>query len=153
MKTVLERELGDVDVSKKFVHEFYTQFLETQECWTVLLTGPLGAGKTTFVQEILSCAGVEEGVTSPTFGYVKEYENALGQHFAHLDLYRMEDHAEFWARGLGDLVHDEGVNCLIEWSDKLRSEDLAALGGVVYRVELTHESGSDVRKVQVVRMD
>src|SRR3954469_26011374 len=59
----------------------------------VLVSGELGAGKTTFVRGALRALGVTEPVTSPTFVIGQRYTGAAGP-VAHLDLYRLH--------GLGD---------------------------------------------------
>jgi tRNA threonylcarbamoyladenosine biosynthesis protein TsaE len=53
----------------------------------VLLSGQLGAGKTTFSKGIAKGLGVVEEVTSPTFTIVAEYEGRIP--LAHMDLYRL----------------------------------------------------------------
>ncbi len=55
----------------------------------VLVSGELGAGKTTFVRGALRALGVEGPVTSPTFVVGVAYEGRDGQPLAHLDLYRL----------------------------------------------------------------
>ena len=54
----------------------------------VLVSGELGAGKTTFVRGALRALGVTGPVTSPTFVVGVAYEGA-GVPLAHLDLYRL----------------------------------------------------------------
>ena len=54
----------------------------------VLVSGELGAGKTTFVRGALRAHGVTGPVTSPTFVVGVAYEGAHGP-LAHLDLYRL----------------------------------------------------------------
>ena len=54
----------------------------------VHLTGPVGAGKTTFVRHACAALGVTEPVTSPTFSIAHLYRTTSGQQVAHLDLYR-----------------------------------------------------------------
>ncbi|HSE25141.1 MAG TPA: tRNA (adenosine(37)-N6)-threonylcarbamoyltransferase complex ATPase subunit type 1 TsaE, partial [Pyrinomonadaceae bacterium] len=54
----------------------------------LLLSGPLGAGKTIFVKGICSALGIdEEDVTSPSFTLVNPYQGRLWLY--HLDLYRL----------------------------------------------------------------
>ncbi|ACN98491.1 tRNA (adenosine(37)-N6)-threonylcarbamoyltransferase complex ATPase subunit type 1 TsaE [Sulfurihydrogenibium azorense] len=67
----------------------------------ILLEGDLGAGKTTFTKYLLKALGVEEEVTSPTFGIMNQYE---GKNFDiyHLDMYRINsfDISDFIGKGL-----------------------------------------------------
>ena len=55
----------------------------------VLLTGELGAGKTTFTKGIALALGIKEPVTSPTFTIIKEYK---GEKLAlyHMDIYNLD---------------------------------------------------------------
>lgn len=83
----------------------------------ILLTGALGAGKTTlaraFVGEI---AGVEE-VPSPTYTLVQAYVSRAGFDVLHADLYRVEDASELVELGLEEAAV-AGV-LIIEWPDRL----------------------------------
>jgi len=56
----------------------------------VLLQGPIGAGKTSFVQGIAKGLSISEDVTSPTFALSHHY-NSGKIPLIHLDLYRLED--------------------------------------------------------------
>src|SRR5438093_11431182 len=53
----------------------------------VMLTGELGAGKTTFVQGVVRGLGVDDPVVSPTFTLVRGYVGRLA--VAHVDVYRL----------------------------------------------------------------
>ena len=55
------------------------------------ITGPVGAGKSTFSRTLLHQLGVspETTIASPTYTYGLEYQTDLGT-FLHLDLYRLE---------------------------------------------------------------
>ena len=82
----------------------------------VLLEGPLGSGKTTFVRGLARGLRVAGHVASPTFQLVRVYEGEVP--LAHADLYRLEDPASALADlGLEELV-DRGV-AVIEWGDRL----------------------------------
>lgn len=86
----------------------------------VCLSGPLGAGKTTFCKGIAKGLGVTDEVTSPTFTIVAEYEGRIP--LAHMDLYRLYgeqgDGADIAAQleqiGWEDYVESDGV-VLVEW--------------------------------------
>ena len=56
----------------------------------VLLQGPIGAGKTSFVQGIAKGLSISEDITSPTFALSHHY-NSGKIPLIHLDLYRLEN--------------------------------------------------------------
>lgn len=85
----------------------------------VLLSGQLGAGKTTFTQGVARGLGVSERVTSPTFTMVRQHEsvNDLGiTTLHHADVYRVASLDEVIDLALGELVEESAV-ALIEWGD------------------------------------
>jgi len=84
----------------------------------VLLTGDLGAGKTTLVKGIAQGfqAASEEDVTSPTFTLIHEYRGPSATVY-HIDLYRIETPRELDTLALDDLVSDHSV-LLVEWGGK-----------------------------------
>jgi tRNA threonylcarbamoyladenosine biosynthesis protein TsaE len=77
----------------------------------VLLTGDLGAGKTTFVGGALESLGYKEHVISPTFNILKCYFDVKPNVF-HIDAYRLED--QNIDIGLEEFIEGEGVT-FIEW--------------------------------------
>jgi tRNA threonylcarbamoyladenosine biosynthesis protein TsaE len=81
----------------------------------VALTGPLGAGKTCFVQGLVRGLGVATRATSPTFVLVNEYRGRMPVH--HVDAYRAQTLTELLDLGLEELF-EEGVTVL-EWADKI----------------------------------
>ena len=85
----------------------------------VLLSGSLGAGKTTFVKGVAKGLGVGERITSPTFTMVREHRcsNAQGiDTLQHCDVYRVTSLAEVVDLGLGELVEENAV-ALVEWGE------------------------------------
>ena len=77
----------------------------------VLLTGDLGAGKTTFVGGALESLGYKENVISPTFNILKCYFEVKPNVF-HIDAYRLEN--QNIDIGLEEFIEGEGVT-FIEW--------------------------------------
>ena len=82
----------------------------------VLLTGNLGAGKTTLAKGIVSGleAAPAEEVSSPTFTLIHEYGNGR---VYHVDLYRLEEPRELATLGLDELFDREAL-VLIEWGER-----------------------------------
>jgi tRNA threonylcarbamoyladenosine biosynthesis protein TsaE len=87
----------------------------------ITFTGPLGAGKTTLVKELLKQYGVTDVVTSPTFTYVNLYENNQGQRFYHFDLYRIETLDQFLEAGFDEYLNQPNALVFIEWPEPIAS--------------------------------
>jgi len=79
----------------------------------VILTGDLGAGKTTLVKEVCQQLGVYDLVSSPTFSIINEYDHD-GVKVFHMDLYRIEDEEELLNLGFEDYLYS-GNLVFIEW--------------------------------------
>jgi len=84
----------------------------------VVLTGDLGAGKTTLIKGIAEgfAAAKQEDVTSPTFTLIHEYRGKQVNVF-HIDLYRVDTPRELETLGIDDLMDGRSV-ILIEWGEK-----------------------------------
>jgi tRNA threonylcarbamoyladenosine biosynthesis protein TsaE len=80
----------------------------------VVLTGPLGAGKTRFVAGVARGAGVGARVRSPSFTLINEYRGRV--RLLHLDLYRIEP-ADAGALGLEEQLERGAL--VAEWGEKL----------------------------------
>ncbi len=89
----------------------------------VLLTGDLGAGKTTLVRGIARGAGSDAPVASPTFQLVRVYPGRV--QLAHVDLYRIDNPAELAELGLEELA-DQGA-VVVEWGDRLEVDGAAEI--------------------------
>ncbi len=85
----------------------------------VVLSGRLGAGKTTFAQGVARGLGVRERVTSPTFTLVRPHACANPRGIAtlyHADVYRTGSLAEVLDLDLTELVEEAAV-ALVEWGE------------------------------------
>lgn len=83
----------------------------------VCLSGQLGAGKTVFTQGLARGLGVAGYVTSPTFTLLHEYQGRCPVY--HLDVYRLDDPAEFAELGFQDYLGGDGV-AVVEWPELIR---------------------------------
>lgn len=115
----------------------------------LLLSGDLGAGKTTFAQGFGRALGIDEPVTSPTFTLVRQYEVPPGpagiRTLLHADVYRLDHLAEVADLGLGQLVEDGGV-ALVEWGDA--AEPVLGDGALALALE-TDPDDEDRRRLAV----
>ncbi len=108
----------------------------------VLLTGDLGAGKTTFVRGAARALGVEGRVTSPTFAIGNVYPaGSVG--VAHVDLYRL-DALDGSDEAVLDDYLDRHFVTFVEWPH----HELFELESLRAVVALTH-AGDDAREIEV----
>jgi len=106
----------------------------------VLLTGEMGAGKTTRVRAIAAALGIDErAVSSPTFALMQVYGRDDGFDLAHLDCSRLEDAEGLDALGL-ERVMDNGAAALIEWGERV-----AERFGDACRVTIEHAGETERR--------
>ena len=108
----------------------------------LLLTGDLGAGKTTFCQGFGAALDVRTPITSPTFTLHHRYQGRLVMH--HLDVYRLDQLDDTIELGLGELLESGGVT-LIEWGDTIRP----VLPEDHVQVSLELGAGDDDRLVRI----
>jgi tRNA threonylcarbamoyladenosine biosynthesis protein TsaE len=85
----------------------------------LLLSGPLGAGKTLFVKGMARALDVvDDDVSSPSFTLVNPYQGRLLLY--HIDLYRLDEGASAaHAVDLDELLSDENAVIVIEWADRI----------------------------------
>ena len=84
----------------------------------LILTGELGAGKTTLTKGLAKGLGINQMIKSPTYTIVREYEGRLPLY--HLDVYRIGGDAD--SIDLDEFLFGDGVT-VIEWGHLL-GEDL-----------------------------
>jgi tRNA threonylcarbamoyladenosine biosynthesis protein TsaE len=112
----------------------------------VLLSGPLGAGKTAFVRGLARGLGLGAAdVSSPTFTLIHEYRGGRLTLF-HVDLYRLTS-ADAQDLGLQELGVDDGV-LAIEWSERLTHP---VRGSMTVRLEPMDDAPETWRRVTVTQ--
>ena len=80
----------------------------------IILSGDLGAGKTTFVKGLAKGLGLDDEVTSPTYAYL----NVYGDKLYHYDCYRLSDGESAENLGLTDYFNGDNI-CVIEWAENI----------------------------------
>lgn len=92
------------------------------------ISGPLGAGKTTFVQALAKTLGIERIPQSPTFALMRSYPiprssafYKIVQRLIHVDAYRIEDERDVLALDLDEELADGKSILVLEWPEKVPS--------------------------------
>ncbi len=83
----------------------------------ILLSGPMGSGKTTLVAELVQHLG-GKGVSSPTYAFHHQYKVSNGV-VDHWDLFRVKTLEELDSLAFWDLLESSSLT-LIEWPDLVR---------------------------------
>ncbi|MEG0286517.1 MAG: tRNA (adenosine(37)-N6)-threonylcarbamoyltransferase complex ATPase subunit type 1 TsaE [Vagococcus sp.] len=83
-----------------------------------ILTGDLGAGKTTFTKGFAEGLGISQMIKSPTYTLIKEYETGTLPLY-HMDVYRLGEGAS--DLGLDEYLEGDGV-CVIEWGHLIKED-------------------------------
>jgi tRNA threonylcarbamoyladenosine biosynthesis protein TsaE len=107
----------------------------------VLLSGELGAGKTTLVRALLRALGHPGTVRSPTYALVESYRIGALE-VRHLDLYRIADAGEMDFLGLRDWLRP-GYLVLVEWPERAAG----ALPAADLEIALAH--AGDGRRIEL----
>lgn len=108
----------------------------------LLLTGELGAGKTTFVRALARHLGVTDNVTSPTFTLIQHYKGQVPM--IHMDLYRLDTLADIQALDPDRYFSRPNTLICIEWAEKLG--ELCPSDGVTLSFEF---ADSDARNITI----
>ncbi|MBT9133678.1 MAG: tRNA threonylcarbamoyladenosine biosynthesis protein TsaE [Firmicutes bacterium] len=113
----------------------------------IVLSGPLGAGKTTFVQGLARGMGIRTPVTSPTFALIQVHE-ACPLTLVHCDFYRLQSGEELEQLGLWEYFTPAHV-VAIEWGQ----EFLARLPEDCVQIEIIPREGERVLQVSGATTD
>ncbi len=121
MPEVWERIQGGRALSLRELKEAADELI--QKCngvKTWLFSGEIGAGKTTLIKAVCERLGVKEGMSSPTFSIVNEYDLRQGGRIYHFDFYRLKNEREAYDLGAEEYF-DSGNFCFVEWPEKIPS--------------------------------
>ena len=114
----------------------------------LLLSGPLGAGKTMLVKGICAALGIaEDEVTSPSFTLVNPHSGRLQLY--HIDLYRLDEGASAaHAVDLDELLSNDRAVIVIEWAERMGNYHLPPN---VWRISLRGD-GASPRHIRTSRV-
>lgn len=120
----------------------------------LLLSGPLGSGKTTFVQALAKILGVEVTVASPSYTIAAEYEvknHGAITKLVHVDLYRLSEDAasDVAVQMVLEEVGEPGRLTVIEWAERLPVKSLRDHGARGRWLHFKHGSTPNERVVTV----
>lgn len=124
----------------RFAAEFSKNLKPNQ---IILLEGDLGAGKTSFVNGLLSGLGFSSGGCSPTFTLVNEYPTTPP--INHFDLYRIASEDELYEMGFTEYLESGRVN-IIEWP-QIAEEILKEYP--VTKLTISHTDREDERIISI----
>ncbi len=111
----------------------------------VLLSGPLGAGKTRFVKGLAGGLGIDPvRVQSPTFVLAQELPLSNGRALVHVDCYRIASEAELESAGLLDWLAP-GALVVVEWAERVPR----AWPGDRVEISFARGDGDDARTLEV----
>ncbi len=114
--------------TKEFAEKMASDFLNTENkrkgAAVLALEGVLGAGKTTFAQGFANGLKINEGVKSPTFLIMKEYDidfkTSNFKKFYHIDCYRLEGEGDLDSIGFSEILKNPENLVLIEWAGNIK---------------------------------
>ena len=145
---VLEIKINSLDDLEMAAYKFMT---EMNDFTVFAFYGQMGAGKTTFINELRRQLGVETDATnSPSFAIINEYRSdTTAELIYHFDCYRLENEQEAVDIGAEDYF-DSGALCLIEWPERIEG----LLPDDTVRVDLTvNDDNSRLLKVTFPEID
>ena len=134
MKEYISRSLEDTERVAKEIADTLTG---TE---VIAYIGTLGAGKTTLTRGIAKAFGVEEGVHSPTFAIVNEYQGTVPIY--HFDMYRVTDEDDLYSTGFYDYL-GKGL-IIIEWSENIQDY----IPGDAIFIELSYGEDENTRIIK-----
>ncbi|OGF52774.1 MAG: tRNA (adenosine(37)-N6)-threonylcarbamoyltransferase complex ATPase subunit type 1 TsaE [Candidatus Fraserbacteria bacterium RBG_16_55_9] len=110
----------------------------------LLLTGELGAGKTTLVQGLAEGLGLDpKEIISPTFVLIREHDGKIP--LFHMDAYRIGNARELLEVGLAEYFQRSGIT-VIEWGEKVRGS--VPSDAIEILLEIVK---GDLRRIRLIR--
>src|SRR3989344_8654370 len=127
---VTKNERETKRVAAMFARSIIKELIFGKKAVVVVLSGDLGAGKTTFAQGFAKGLSVKEPVKSPTFVILKRYRiptsyklqaTSCLKYFYHLDCYRLKSAKDARSIGLPEILKNQENLVLIEWPERIKN--------------------------------
>lgn len=138
----IKMELANLEQTKDLANAFAKVLKPPM---VVLLTGDLGAGKTTFVKDVVSALGCDDLVTSPTFTLLNTYNAKFPVY--HFDMYRLSSAEEAMNVGFEEYFDKNTLDgvCFVEWPENVEG----LINDVDYVIEI--EKNGDLRRTVTIK--
>jgi tRNA threonylcarbamoyl adenosine modification protein YjeE len=138
------RDIPDVEALKGFARELASLLSPGR---VLTLAGPMGAGKTTLVRELVEVLGLDaREVRSPTFSLVNVYSGPRGRAY-HVDLYRAESEADLAGIDIEDYLYDPEAFAFVEWPERIANR--LPPGALAVRLEFAPDLGEQGRRAEL----
>lgn len=142
-----ERIVTDQAGLRVFASELAAQ---VQPGRVIALSGPMGAGKTTLVRELIDILGLDPAqVRSPTFSLVNVYTGGDRRAY-HVDLYRAENERDLAGIDLEDVLYDPDAIAFVEWPERLGRRLKLPPGHFLVELSFVPDQGPDARRIRVM---
>lgn len=139
MKKIISKSV----IETENIAEKISSFLKGDE--VIALFGDLGAGKTAFTRGLARGLGFCDGVSSPTFAIINEY-NARYPIY-HFDMYRIKSEDDLYSTGYYDYLHNGIV--VIEWSENIEEY----LEKDCIKISLSYGKEENEREIKIYGME
>ena len=134
----------NVDYKLEEVHKVAKKVTQEIDSNIILLSGEVGAGKTTLIKEILKILKVNDNVNSPTFSIINEYLSDDKKTIYHIDLYRIKNIDELHSIGFFEYLESNNL-CFIEWGNMIENKIKASYNKFLI------EKGDNIRSIKMVK--
>ena len=134
----------NVDYKLDEIHKVAKKVTQEINSNIILLSGEVGAGKTTLIKEILKILKVNDNVNSPTFSIINEYLSHDKKTIYHIDLYRIKNIDELHSIGFFEYLESNNL-CFIEWGNMIENKIKASYNRFLI------EKGDNIRSIKMVK--